>query len=225
MFIIYKTTNLITGQIYIGYHTGDKKDYFGSGNYIVSAIKKYGEENFKREIIDWCYSFEHMLFMEVFHIQKNSECLVKNGGYNILGGGRGICKGFKHSKESNEKLSKALKGRKQPNISLGKKGYKVSDETKRKLSEWRTGRKRPKEITDRIISKTRGRKNTEETKIKMGIPVIQVDPKTNQIIGEYPSIKIAEKIIGVGGISGVCNNRPHYLTAGGYKWRFKENAG
>ena len=57
---IYKTTNLINGKIYIGQHRVNNdvidKNYFGSGKLLLEAIKKYGKENFKCEIIEWCES-------------------------------------------------------------------------------------------------------------------------------------------------------------------------
>lgn len=51
--IIYKTTNLINGKIYVGLHSTDNVDdnYLGSGWILKSAIKKYGRENFKREVL------------------------------------------------------------------------------------------------------------------------------------------------------------------------------
>lgn len=50
---VYKTTNLITGQYYIGVHsTNNLNDsYLGSGKNIMLAIKDYGKKNFKREIL------------------------------------------------------------------------------------------------------------------------------------------------------------------------------
>jgi group I intron endonuclease len=50
---IYKTTNLLNGRFYIGMHTGYPDDgYLGSGKRIKAEIKKYGKENFKREILE-----------------------------------------------------------------------------------------------------------------------------------------------------------------------------
>ena len=49
---IYKTTNLINGKIYIGKYKGNRKNYLGSGVILKKAIKKYGIENFTREIIE-----------------------------------------------------------------------------------------------------------------------------------------------------------------------------
>ena len=51
--IIYKTTNLINGKIYVGMHSTDNLNdgYLGSGWILKQAIKKYGKENFKREVL------------------------------------------------------------------------------------------------------------------------------------------------------------------------------
>ena len=61
-YLVYKTTNLVNGKIYIGQHqTYDLNDgYLGSGILLRRAIEKYGEENFKREILFECSSVEEM---------------------------------------------------------------------------------------------------------------------------------------------------------------------
>lgn len=53
---IYKTTNIITGKFYIGMHsTFDiDDDYLGSGKYLWRSIKKYGKENHKKVILEFC---------------------------------------------------------------------------------------------------------------------------------------------------------------------------
>jgi len=52
---IYKTTNLINGRYYIGMHsTNNIKDgYMGSGKQLRAAIRKYGKENFRVDILEY----------------------------------------------------------------------------------------------------------------------------------------------------------------------------
>ena len=52
-YIIYKITNTINEKYYIGKHkTSDINDgYLGSGVAIRNAVKKYGEEKFRKEIL------------------------------------------------------------------------------------------------------------------------------------------------------------------------------
>ena len=52
---IYITTNLLNGKKYIGKHKSSEFEfdkYYGSGKYIKAAIKKYGLENFKCELLE-----------------------------------------------------------------------------------------------------------------------------------------------------------------------------
>ena len=52
--IIYKISNLINNKFYIGQDIKNNPKYFGSGKLITVAIKKYGKENFKKEILEFC---------------------------------------------------------------------------------------------------------------------------------------------------------------------------
>ncbi len=86
--IIYKTTNLINGKIYIGLDTKSDSDYFGSGVLLQKAILKYGVENFKKSVIDSSEDFKELCLKEIFWINfYNSK--NRAVGYNIANGGIG----------------------------------------------------------------------------------------------------------------------------------------
>jgi len=55
---IYLTINWITGKKYIGQTNGNENSYIGSGRILLKAIKKYGKENFTKEIICSCNNRE-----------------------------------------------------------------------------------------------------------------------------------------------------------------------
>lgn len=52
--------------------------------------------------------------------------------------------------------------------------------------------------------------------------VYQIDPKTDQRIAYFESAREAAKSLNIRAtnIGAVCNHKPHYLTAGGYKWEW-----
>ena len=91
MFIVYKTTNLINGRMYIGVHDNkDKKDfdgYLGSGSLILKAIKKYGRENFIRETLHTCEDIEDAFLLESEIVTE--EFVERKDTYNISTGGKG----------------------------------------------------------------------------------------------------------------------------------------
>lgn len=95
-YIVYKTTNLINDKIYIGVHKTEDLDdgYLGSGTYINKAIKKYGKENFSKDIIAICDSEEEMY--EIEKLLVNKVFLTFFSTYNIMNGGEG---GFTHIHE------------------------------------------------------------------------------------------------------------------------------
>ena len=84
---IYKTTNLINGKIYIGKTTRtceySKENYMGSGTYIQMAFKKYGKENFKKEILEYADNKAHLSKLEPEYIRKykSADMLI---GYNLI---------------------------------------------------------------------------------------------------------------------------------------------
>ena len=83
--VIYKTTNLINGKIYVGKDVKNKPSYYGSGNLIKLAIKKYGKENFKKEILEECKDQIELANREIYWI-ANLCSTNKVIGYNISNG-------------------------------------------------------------------------------------------------------------------------------------------
>ncbi len=49
---IYKTINLVDGKIYIGKDVKSNPTYLGSGVRLKYAIKKYGIDSFKKEVLE-----------------------------------------------------------------------------------------------------------------------------------------------------------------------------
>ena len=84
-YIVYKILNRVNGKSYIGCHktTNLNDGYMGSGRLIKRAIKKYGLENFEKEIL-----FEFATAEEMF--EKEQE-IVEIGpqSYNLNEGGYG----------------------------------------------------------------------------------------------------------------------------------------
>jgi hypothetical protein len=91
--IIYKTTNNVNGKIYIGQDYYNNPKYFGSGLIIQRAIKKYGIDSFKKEILERCKTQEELNEREIYWIAFYNSC-DKKIGYNISHGGQGgyLCK-------------------------------------------------------------------------------------------------------------------------------------
>lgn len=145
--------------------------------------------------------------------------------------------GYKHTDEAKQKISEALKGKYVGinNHNYGKKrpadviekirrkntGKKLSDETKQKIGNSHKGKKPPDWQLDIAHSAWTGCHHSEETKIKMGKPVLQFDKQGN-FIKRFEYITKAKEKLGINPshISQCCaGNRK---SAGGYIWKFAE---
>lgn len=109
---IYKTTNLVNGKIYIGQKKSETfiESYKGSGKLLLKALKKYGKDNFKSDIICWVESKKELDTIERDLIKKlNSR--DPDVGYNLAEGGEGSngggFKGKHHTPETIEKQRQA----------------------------------------------------------------------------------------------------------------------
>lgn len=108
-YTIYKVTNKLDGKIYIGKHQTKNLDdgYMGSGKLITRAIKKYGIENFTKEIL---FVFETEAEMNTKEAELVTEDFVKEDtNYNLCLGGLG---GFGYLNDSSyEHIERTRKGR------------------------------------------------------------------------------------------------------------------
>jgi hypothetical protein len=145
-FIIYKTTNNINKKYYIGAHKTNNihDDYLGSGVALKRAIKKYGRENFTKEILQICDDEKSMFERE----RELVECSLKDKKcYNMRNGGRG---GFDHidnrgdkNPMRNPKIAKKVGDKIRELRKNNKKWMEVSVENLKKATESNRGKKRP----------------------------------------------------------------------------------
>lgn len=87
--IFYKITNNINNHFYYGVHNTDNinDNYMGSGKRLWYAYKKYGIENFTKEILKYFDTAKEAFEYESEYI---TEELIKDPNcYNIEGGGKG----------------------------------------------------------------------------------------------------------------------------------------
>jgi len=85
--IIYEIKNKINGKVYIGQHSSNELgSYYGSGKLIKNAIKKYGIENFERNILERCSTKNELNKREKFWIKEKNSLV---NGYNLTEGGTG----------------------------------------------------------------------------------------------------------------------------------------
>jgi len=149
---VYKITNKINGKFYIGIRSESirkSNSYFGGGKLIKNAIKKYGKENFTKEVLQEVDDIEELKNAEERWISffgfPTNELM-----YNVTGGREGA-KGYKHTKKTKDKMSK--------NSSKYWKNKKFSEKTKNKISNAMRGNK----------NHFYGKHHTEESKEKISI--------------------------------------------------------
>lgn len=239
-YIVYKHTSPIN-KVYIGItcQKPKKRWRYGYGyvkcTYFYKAIKKYGWNNIKHEILYQNLTEEEAKQKEIELIQLYDSTNVEKG-YNSTKGGDGNF-GVLFTEERKKKISNA------------KKGHIVTEETKQKIREsqsgmkhWNFGRKISQETKDKISKAHKGMKFTDEHKKNLslahkgftpwnkGIPMKE-DVKQKLIESsnkksvlcvetniEYKSIREAYRKtnINYNHISEVCKGKRK--TAGGYHW-------
>ena len=93
---IYKITNLVNGKVYIGQsknitvrwenHKSLGRCTNESNSYLHNAMRKYGVENFKKEVLEEC-RVDELNIKEIQYIQEY-DSMNREKGYNQLPGGQ-----------------------------------------------------------------------------------------------------------------------------------------
>lgn len=244
--LIYKITNLINGKVYIGQTVRPLNQRLANHklypkSLISNAFKKYGIENFTIETIDTAVNKEELDSKERMWIEHYNS--ISPNGYNLTKGGGGTL-GYKLSKETRLKISRANKGKPshtkgkvlseetKRKISISRKGKYSGEnnpnygkthslETRRKISEANKGRKLS-EVAKRAISEGhKGLVLSEETKAKISASMQSKrrvkNCDTNEI---FESITAASKKYSLpkSDIVRVCRGKRK--RTGGYRWEY-----
>nr|YP_007507046.1 GIY endonuclease [Ceratocystis cacaofunesta]YP_009704185.1 GIY endonuclease [Ceratocystis fimbriata]YP_009710337.1 GIY endonuclease [Ceratocystis albifundus]AFO38102.1 GIY endonuclease [Ceratocystis cacaofunesta]QEN73748.1 GIY endonuclease [Ceratocystis fimbriata]QFX74839.1 GIY endonuclease [Ceratocystis albifundus] len=209
---IYKWTNKLTNDIYIGQSINLGRRFIryfnisylqNRGSLVINrALLKYGYSNFLLEILEYC-DIADLTKREQYYMDK------LNPKYNTLKIA-GSSLGYKQSEETKVKISKALKG-----VYTGENsalyGRKMSEETKtlmrlKKLKEKNNfyGKSHSEETKELIRQKALGRKYSEETLLKLslskGYPVNiyeKCDLDGFKLIGSFISRRKAANFLGI----------------------------
>lgn len=121
-YLIYKTTCIINNKFYIGKHCTDNMndEYLGSGLILKRSIKKYGRENFNKEILEFCSNETELSKREKEIVNRNllNHPLI----LNIKEGGNGGFVSFEASSKGGKMctLLRKLKNNKPKRIIIKK---------------------------------------------------------------------------------------------------------
>lgn len=196
MWFIYLITNLINKKVYIGQsinpnyrwsrHKSNVKHPSKYMNlHLYNAMKQYGIDNFKFEIIAQSKTLDGADECEIACISQYNST-NKDFGYNNSPGGQGK---RSMSEETREKLSKIFKGRPSP-----MKGKTLTAEHKEKISQNKKGNKYrlgvvvSKETKDLLSKINTGKVQSDYTRKKRSKSMIGKNAgKNNGMFGKRPN--------------------------------------
>jgi group I intron endonuclease len=210
---VYITTNLINRKQYIGDHsTNDTNDnYLGSGRpYFQRALKEYGKQNFKREILEFfpnkqeAFDAQEKYIIKYNTLSPNGYNISPKGGHNVKDCWSEESKqkcaktqtGKSHSEETKRKISLNTHRnfRKKGHVSPLKGKHFMSDKAKEKISIARKGKEKSKEHREKIQRSVR--ESWKDTHIEKFMWVC------NFTKNKYINIKEKEKYLNLGYIIG-----------------------
>lgn len=158
--IIYKSTNKITGKIYIGQTTKSleqrikghlNESKIDKNRPFLSSINKYGIDNFTFEEIDFTNNLDDLNDKEIYWIDFYQS--ISPNGYNVTGGGQG--NKTIGTKELGKRISEGLKNSEKWQTLLNDGEYlKKREEC---FISWSKGKKFSQEHKDKIWEKNKDR--------------------------------------------------------------------
>jgi len=158
-YYIYRTTNKINGKQYVGSHHGRIDDnYYGSGTLILKALKKYGNENFVKEILEIVADAVILKEREEYWLDK-LQCATDLNYYNVtdIGGGGDLTK-FKCLEEKTDIRQRQRNNREKKREEINKKIVDTRN-------NWSEDQKLRNKIRCSIASKKRYANMTDEQKV------------------------------------------------------------
>jgi group I intron endonuclease len=210
---IYLVKNQQNKIVYIGQQIGTKsiEKYKGSGLLLNRAYKKYGENYFKREVIEYC-NIDELNDKEKLYIKQYNTKFPH--GYNLTEGGEGL-KGFHFTNKHCNK------------ISISKRGQKYPKEHGEKIRQSKLGKKRDQNTINKIIQTKASKHNIQpnldlkgQHKSNSQKSILQYDLQGN-LLNEYQSAQEAGRCLKKSGnqIADCASGRQK--TAYGFKWKYK----
>jgi group I intron endonuclease len=179
--VVYRRTNTKNGKVYIGKTTRTAEERWvnllaevnrGGTNPIHRAIRKYGAETFKTDILHIAKTFDELNVMEIFFIALHQSHQPENG-YNITLGGDGASPG-----ELNPMWGKTH-----------------TDEVKAKLRELRTGTVNSSESNEKRRQAGLGKNNHFYGKKHSAATLaILAEKSRKQMLGTKRSPEFGQKI-------------------------------
>jgi len=140
---IYKTTCKVTKMYYIGMHSTNNLDdgYLGSGKRLRYSIRKYGNENHIKEILEYLPSREELILREIDIVNK--VLLSDKLCMNLKEGGQGGFISEEHHRKMCENASKkTIENWKNPDyrnktiLNLSEKAKKRFNDGIAKIPNW-----------------------------------------------------------------------------------------
>ena len=205
---IYKITNTITGDFYIGqtidFHERKLQHKREPQPKMRDDVEKYGWDAFKFEVVEEC-SREKLNEKENYYITK------LDPAYNTI-----KIHNWTHTPETCKKISKSLMG------------HKVTPATRIKLSKIHSGKvmstKTREKISNTLVGTTNGntsfleKKHTLKARMQLSKPIVCIE--TEEI---FWSIQAAAEYLKISDCNIVEVLKGKQITAGGFHWRYADD--